>query len=102
MGEAKSRGSQQDRVAAAQQSATAAQPPAMFCQRCKLALNPVTEMDTRRLKGISVAYSAHCVPCDEDTWAVRGDIAAVKAFYAALEKASGQAVQMGTAKPRPL
>ena len=36
---------------------------------------------------------------DLDTWAVRGDPAAVRAFYAALEKAAGQAVQMGTAKP---
>jgi hypothetical protein len=55
-------------------------------------------MDTHALPGISVAFSAHCVACQQDTWAVRGETAAVKAFYATLEKLSGQRITLGTAR----
>ena len=73
-------------------------PPAMSCNVCQAALPDVVQLDARPLKGIHLAYKAHCAACDQDTWAVKGEPAAVRAFYTALEKAAGQPVQLGSAK----
>jgi len=99
LGQAKNRGTEEERIAEAIRRVSAAKPPTIICNSCKIELNNINAADTSRLKGIEVAFSAHCSSCDQDTRAVRGEIAAVKAFYAALEKASGQQVQLGTAKP---
>lgn len=79
--------------------AGAGQAPAMTCNACQAALQHVEQLDTRPLPGIELAFKAHCDACDQDTWAVRGDTAAVRAFYAALEKSVGQTVRLGSAKP---
>jgi N-acetylneuraminic acid mutarotase len=100
LGQAKDRGTEKERIAGAIQRLTIASPPVIVCNGCKTSLSNINEADTSRLKGIEIAFSAHCDACDQDTWAVRGEIAAVKAFYAALEKASGQKIQLGTAKPK--
>ncbi|MDP2006085.1 MAG: hypothetical protein Q8K45_10455 [Rubrivivax sp.] len=86
-------------MAASLQATALRQPPAIACNVCQAALTEVSAVDTQRLRGIELAFQAHCPACDQDTWAVRGEPAAVRAFYAALEKAAGQPVQMGTAKP---
>ena len=74
----------------------------MRCNACGQRLTDPRPVDTRALRGIECAFQADCATCatcDQDTWAVRGDKAAVRAFYGALEKAMGQKVQLGTAKP---
>lgn len=98
MGEAKHRGSRDTRVAEAVGKARP-RPPELRCNVCQAVLSDVAALETRRLKGIEQAFGAHCAACDQDTWAVRGEPAAVRAFYAALEQAAGQKVQLGTAKP---
>lgn len=97
MGQAKNRGTREARVA--QAVGRAGPPPALSCNVCQAGLSDVAALDTRQLPGITQAFSAHCAACEQDTWAVRGEPAAVRAFYAALEKAAGQKVQLGTAKP---
>ncbi len=101
MGEAKSRGTQQDRVAAALARSTVAPaaPPVIRCNLCQATLPDVQQLDAQPLKGIQLAYKAHCSACNQDTWAVKGEPAAVRAFYDALEKAAGQKVQLGTTRP---
>ena len=101
MGQAKNRGTQQDRVAEALARFSAVQPapPAIHCNVCQARLPDVAQLDARALKGIQLAYKAHCSACDRDTWAVKGEPAAVRAFYDALEKAAGQRVQLGTTRP---
>jgi hypothetical protein len=101
LGQARHRGSQQDRIAEALARSTAAPeaPPAITCNTCHAALPAPVQLDARALKGIQRAYQAHCSACDQDTWAVKGEPAAVRAFYDALEKAAGQKVQLGTTKP---
>ena len=74
-------------------------PPKMICNLCSTALTRVTALDTSQLPGIHAGFGAHCEACDQTTRAVRGDVAAVKAFYAALEKSSGSELLMGTARP---
>lgn len=102
MGEAKQRGPREARVAASQQRAAQAQQrPVIACNACAQVLDDITPVDTTALRGIAQAYQAHCAACDQDTWAVRGEAAAVRAFYAALEKAAGQKVRLGTAGPAP-
>ncbi|MFZ2988335.1 hypothetical protein [Ideonella sp.] len=95
MGEAKRRGTLAQRVAGAAGMAHQAQAPTMACNACHAVLPDAEQMDASRLKGISLAFKAHCTACDLDTWAVRGDAAAVRAFYVALEKASEGTVQLG-------
>jgi hypothetical protein len=101
LGQARNRGTQQDRIADALARSTAAPEaaPAIRCNLCQAALPDVAEMDVRALKGLQRAYKAFCSACDKDTWAVKGDAAAVRAFYGALQKAAGQPVTLGSTKP---
>ena len=73
--------------------------PAMTCNVCQAGLPDVVPLDTKPLPGIEQAFRAHCADCDQDTWAVRGTSAAVRAFYDALEKSVGHKVRLGSAKP---
>ena len=99
MGESKNRGTRSERVAAALASSVHAKPPALECNLCHAALPTAERVDTRALKGIELAFKAHCAACDQDTWAVRGEPLAVRAFYAALETSVGGPVQFGSVKP---
>lgn len=99
MGQARNRGSRAERVAEAIVRAGPTAPPQLRCNACQAELTDAAALDTSRLEGITQAFGAHCTSCDQDTWAVRGEPAAVRAFYAALEQAAGQRVQLGTAKP---
>lgn len=99
MGQARNRGPRDTRVAEAMVRAGQSGPPKLHCNACQAELTEVAALETKQLKGITQAYGAHCAACDQDTWAVRGEPAAVRAFYAALEQAAGQKVQLGTARP---
>lgn len=99
MGQAKERGTREDRVAQAAAIADRLRPPEMKCNVCGTTLNDVSAQDTSALPGIHAAFGAHCTACGKDTWAVRGEPAAVRAFYAALEKSAGASVHLGTARP---
>ena len=89
----------QDKLAQTAAAADKLRPPKMSCNLCSAALTQVSALNTAHLPGIHAGFGAHCDACDQTTWAVRGDLAAVKAFYAALEKSSGSVVQLGTARP---
>ena len=102
VGEANNRGPKAARVAAAMQRAPDNPPPRLVCNSCQQLLDRVEPIDVTGLTGIQQAFCGHCEPCDRDTWAVRGEAASVKAFYATLEKASGQAVQLGATSSRKL
>ena len=98
MGEARNRGTRQQRVDAAAQHDAVAAAPQIACNACQAALEAVEQIDASGLRGIELAFRAHCAACDQDTWAVRGEPASVRAFYEALEKAAGQKVQLGTTR----
>jgi hypothetical protein len=99
VGQAKSRGTQEERVAAAVGFTVQDRPPTITCNVCNAVLPQAEQLDTQGLTGIEVAFRSHCAACDQDTWAVRGEAPAVRAFYAALEKSVGGTVQLGSAKP---
>lgn len=100
MGQAKNRGSKGVRVTQAlqRQQLPSPPPPRLVCNHCQATLSNVTAVDTKALAGITAAFSASCSACQEDTWAVRGEPAAVRAFYETLEKVSGQRITLGTAR----
>ncbi len=97
MGQAKARGTKAARVTQALQRQHPQTAPRLVCKQCEVALTDVAAMDTQALPGISVAFSAHCGACQQDTWAVRGEPDAVRAFYETLEKLTGQRITLGTA-----
>jgi len=99
MGEARNRGTAQERADAARKQA-AFTVPRMQCNSCQAELESIEQADTAGLRGIELAFKAHCAACDQETWAVRGEPASVRAFYDALEKAAGHKVRLGhTGKP---
>lgn len=98
MGQAKNRGSKAVRVTQALQRQQPPSPPRLVCNQCQATLSNVAAVDTQGLAGITAAFSASCSACHEDTWAVRGEPAAVRAFYETLEKVSGQRITLGTAR----
>ena len=102
MGQARIRGNRDTRVAEAREKQLRQQPPALVCSGCQQPLGSVAAVPVDGLTGLQAAYRAHCAACDLHSWAVRGEPAAVKAFYAALEKASGQTVQLGRSAAQPL
>lgn len=97
LGQARIRGPKALRVTQALQQQHTQAPPRLNCNQCQAELTNVAAVDARALQGIEAAFSAHCLACGHDTWAVRGQAAAVKAFYDALEKLSGQRIALGTA-----
>jgi hypothetical protein len=99
LGQAKNRGTQEERVAAARLAAAQGSPPSIACNVCNVVLPQAERLDTQGLPGIALAFKSHCIACDQDTWAVRGEAAAVRAFYAALEKSVGSKVRLGSVKP---
>lgn len=99
MGQAKDRGTRDERIAGAAAVAAAGKPPRITCNSCGVALPEAEALDASALTGIGAAYRAHCDACDQDTWAVRGEPKAVRAFYEALEKVAGAKVQLGATKP---
>lgn len=99
MGQAKSRGTRGERVAAAMQTAARMKAPVIACNVCMTELPEAELLDTAGLQGVDLAFKAHCSACDQDTWAVRGEASAVNAFYDALEKSVGGTVKLGSAGP---
>ena len=99
MGESKNRGTRSERIAASLSVSQHIKPPAIACNLCHATLPAPERVDTSELRGIELAFKSHCAACDQDTWAVRGEAPAVRAFYAALEKSVGSAVQLGSVKP---
>jgi hypothetical protein len=97
--EPKNRGHQTDRIAHGLARAVESAAPVIKCNTCGSVLPRSARMDVQGLKGIEIAYKAHCTACEQDTWAVRGQSASVRAFYEALEKTSGKQVQLGTSRP---
>ena len=99
MGQAKKRGSRNSRIAEAVQKIEEVKPKLIVCNKCKAELTEITHLNTKGMKGIEIAFGAHCHSCNSDTWAVRGDKEAVTDLLLAMEAETGSEVNLGTAKP---
>lgn len=87
MGQAKLRGNQAERIAAAQAKIEATRPEKLVCNGCQadvLAIHPVS---TRGLRGVEAIWVGQC-ECGQTTFAASGEPKAVQAFFDALSEDS--------------
>jgi hypothetical protein len=96
MGQAKQRGSLEQRILAAKDRVAALRPKTITCNQCQAEISDVQDMDTKGMEGIEAAFAGICPHCDSSTYAVRGRRDAVEAFMMAMSKATGEVPLFGT------
>jgi len=95
IGQARQRGSLEQRVADAQARRDAKRPKSITCNDCKGEITEIQEMDTTGMAGIDAAFAGICPACKCSTYAVRGKRKSVEAFMLAMAKASGEVPLLG-------
>lgn len=83
MGQAKRRGSLEQRVAQAQEKLAATRPEKLVCNSCSADVTDLHPVSTRGLRGIDSIWMGQCA-CGNTTFAASGNPQAVQAFFAAL------------------
>jgi Zn finger protein HypA/HybF involved in hydrogenase expression len=96
MGQAKQRGSLEQRILAAKDRMAELRPKSITCNECQAEITDVQDMDTQGMDGIEAAFAGICPKCDSSTYAVRGRREAVEAFMMAMAKATGEVPLLGT------
>jgi hypothetical protein len=99
MGQAKQRGTQQERETQARARVESLKPASIVCNHCKEEITEVHTMDTRGVQGIDGAFAGIC-SCGHTTWAVAGGPEATAALAASMQETTGQRPIMGS-MPRP-
>lgn len=95
MGQAKQRGTQEQRIAQAKAKTDALRPEKLVCGACKTAFTDFDAMDTRNLKGIRAAFGGICPSCGETVLAFSGDQDAVADAMIAWQDAMGSEGKLG-------
>ena len=72
MGEAKRRGSQEQRKDLATTSMRERFPAFVTCNHCEVKLSEIHPMDVRGMPGLHLAGAAHCGACEHTTWVLDG------------------------------
>jgi hypothetical protein len=72
MGQAKQRGSQEQRISQAKAKTDALRPEKLVCGACKTAFTEFAAMDTRNMRGINAVFGGQCPACDESVMAFGG------------------------------
>ena len=67
MGEAKRRGTLEQRAAEARARLDAIRPEMIVCNECKAELTEVFDLPARNVPGLRGVFAAHCGACDSDT-----------------------------------
>lgn len=95
MGQAKRRGSREQRIAEAKAKIEAMRPDSITCNNCKAEITEITVLDTRNMDGVESAFAGICPECEETTWAIGGDPEAVAEVMVALEAQAGGEGKLG-------
>lgn len=85
MGQAKRRGSLEDRVAQAQAKLFANKPEKLVCNSCSADVTQINPVSTKGLRGIESIWVRQC-DCGQTTFAASGEPKAVQAFFEALSQ----------------
>lgn len=85
MGQAKRRGSQEERVAQAQARIEATRPEKLICNGCKAEVSDLHPVSTRGLRGLQAIWVGQC-GCGQTTFSAVGEPQAVEAFFTALSE----------------
>ncbi|HJW24644.1 MAG TPA: hypothetical protein VJ576_07080 [Rhodocyclaceae bacterium] len=83
MGQAKQRGSQEQRIAQARAKIEATRPEKLVCNSCNADVADIHPVSTRGLRGIDAIWMGQC-QCGNTTFAASGDPKSVQAFFDAL------------------
>ena len=83
MGQAKRRGTLDDRIAQANARIAATRPEKLVCNGCGADVTTIHPVSTRGLSGIDAIWVGQC-DCGQTTFAASGDPRAVQAFFDAL------------------
>lgn len=83
MGQAKRRGSLEQRIAAAQARIEATRPEKLVCNGCGADVTTIHPVSTRGLSGVEAIWVGQC-DCGQTTFAASGEPHAVQAFFDAL------------------
>ena len=95
MGQAKQRGTKEQRVAQAKAKIDALRPDKLVCGACKTELTDFDAMDTRNMQGIHAAFGGICPSCGETVLAFSGEQDAVADAMIAWQDAMGNEGKLG-------
>lgn len=96
MGQAKLRGTPEQRKQAAIEKQLSLRPRHIICNNCQTELTDIAAVDVAELPGIDAAFEAHCPRCGYDTYAIKGEKEAVARLHMAIEDAAGAEAQAGS------
>lgn len=85
MGQAKNRGTKDQRIAQAQAKIEATRPEKLVCNGCSADVTAIHPVSTRGLRGIDAIWVGQC-ECGQTTFAASGEPQAVDAFFFALSE----------------
>ncbi len=83
MGQAKRRGTQEERVAQAMARIEAKRPEKLICNSCQAEVTKINPVSTKGLRGLESIWVGQC-DCGHTTFAASGEPKAVQAFFDAL------------------
>ncbi|HEX7749674.1 MAG TPA: hypothetical protein VF445_13075 [Bordetella sp.] len=95
MGQAKTRGTQDQRIAQAKAKVDALRPAKMVCGACKTSFTDFGLIDARGMPGIHAAFGGVCPSCGETVLAFSGDKDAVANAMIAWQDAMGAEGKLG-------
>lgn len=95
MGQAKQRGSTEDRAAQAIARIEAIRPKFIVCNNCQAEIMDVQVMDSRGMAGIDGVFAGMC-DCGHSTWAMAGDREAVASAMMSLQETMGGDAVLGS------
>lgn len=95
MGQAKSKGTYEQRRDSAIQAARARFPQSVKCNNCGADLTDIHSMDVRNMPGMRLAGGALCESCSSVTWVVDGEPDALQRFNDLMAAQHGQDATVG-------
>lgn len=95
MGQAKNRGSQEQRIAEAVARERAKFPDSVKCNECQADLFDIHPMGDGGVPGMRLLGAAHCEACSSTTWIMDGTPEALEAIADAMEEFHGKVPKAG-------
>lgn len=103
MGQAKLKGSFEQRKKQAVSAARAQFPPSVKCNNCGHELTEIQPMDVRKMPGMRLAGGAICSECSQTTWVLDGTPEALEQLQNVMTEEHGEEAKAGVAMmPRNL
>lgn len=96
MGQAKQRGSLEQRIQQAKQKIDPLTPDHIICNNCRTEIKEVHLLGTQGMRGIDAAFAGECPACGQSTYAVKGEPNSMAAFMEAMQQATGSEPIIGS------